>query len=291
MTSTRTTVKRVKAALFSAAAVGVVLSGTFAHGQANGDIRVTFTNEGSADGFFLTPLWFAFQDGNTPSVGPVFDLFDVGGNATAGLELLAEEGDVSGLTSEFAASGVPGNLQGVVTGPAGFGSGAGQPPVIDPGETGTAFITPINPANYQYLTFASMLIPSNDAFIGNEDPGQYQVFDSSGQLIDPDGDGRVTFIIPVADIFDAGTEVNNTLGAAFSAVGGVASDEGGTVSVGPDLSNFLGTSTAAGTTIGDLFTGNEVVATITVSIVPEPGVAALLVGPGLMLLRRRRMNA
>ena len=243
--------------------------------QANGDIKLTFTNEGNSD-FFLTPLWFGFHNGS-------FDLFDSGSMASAALENLAEDGIVTDLQTEFSTTpGVNGAFQGVAANPAGF-PGA---PVIDPGETAVGYVTPVHPAGYQYLSFASMVIPSNDSFIGNGDPLAYQVFDAAGNINDPSG----TFTIQVFgnSIWDAGTEVNDTFGAAFSAVGGTGTDENGVVTLGPDLSNFVGTGIPTGGTIQDLIEPGELLATITVSIVPEPASASIAALGGLALLRRRR---
>ena len=245
------------------------------------DIRVTITNEGNSD-FTLTPLWFAFQNGG-------FDLFDSGAAPTIGLEALAEDGiitpgpgTVSTLEEEFSAAGQPGDLQGAVFAPGGFGGA----PVIEPGETGTAFITPINPANYQYFTFASMVIPSNDTFIGNESPTQYQVFTPSGDINDPSG----TFTIQIFgdDVLDAGTEANDGLGAAFSTLGGTATDT--TDGIGPagDLNEFLNSTTPSGITVTDFIGSSELLATITISQVPEPASMSLALLSVVGLISRRK---
>ncbi len=249
--------------------------------QANGDIQVSVTNEGNSD-FFLTPTWFGFHNGG-------FDLFDSGSAASTSLEDLAEEGIVAGLQADFTAAPTPSGFQGVATGPAGFGSAPGQPPVIDPGETATGFVTPANPGNYPYFTFASMVIPSNDTFIGNGNPLAYKVFDNSGSIDDPSG----TFTIQIfgSSLYDAGTENNDTLGAAFSTAGGLATDENGVVALvsGSQLDNFAGIGIPPGGTISDLLGSNELLATIEISIVPEPATASVLAGLGVLgLLRRRR---
>lgn len=246
-----------------------------AFSQANGDIKIDVTNEGNSD-FFLTPVWFGFHNG-------AFDLFNPGEAVSSSLEALAEDGITSGLTADFtAAPGVPGDIQGVV-----FGNDSAPPP-INPGETGTAFVTPINPAGYQFFSFASMVIPSNDTFIGNSDPFAYQVFNSAGEINDASG----TFTIQVFGdrLYDAGTEENDALGAAFSAAGGIATDTiGGVATLNPDLSNFLNTGTAAGTTISDLIEPGELLATITVTVVPEPASASLIgISLAALALRRRR---
>jgi len=239
-------------------------------------LRVEIENLGASTDVFLTPLWVGLHDGS-------FDLFSTGTAASLGLEELAETGSPATLMSEFAA---PGRLQSVAADPAGFGSTPPQPPVIDPGNTASTDITFINPANYRYFSFASMIIPSNDAFIGNGDPTAYELFDAMGNF-----NGPVTIDITAANIYDSGTELNDGLGAAFSATGGTATDTTDNVTQGPDLSNFIGTDTAAGTTIGAVPVGSTPFARITITVVPEPTSVALA-GLGVVglcgMIRRRR---
>ncbi len=258
----------------------LTLSASVVNAQAVGDIRVEVTNLGNAD-LLLTPVWFGFHDGS-------FDLFDVGSPANSEIETIAELGDVNPLAAAFtAAPGIPGDIQGVV-----FGTDVAPPP-INPGESGVAFVTPANPSAYEYFSFASMIIPSNDTFIGNDDPMQYQVFNSSDEIIG----GTFTINIFGRDILDSGTEVNDGVGAAF--VSGVdatlGSDEMGNVMIGSDLSAIAGVTAANGDVINDVLYGpDELVATITISqVVPEPSsflmVLTGLLGLGL-LRRRRRVN-
>ncbi len=229
-------------------------------------VRVEVENLQSNDGFFFTPVWAGFHDGS-------FDLFNVNSTASAGLELLAEEGDFSVLSGEFAGSGT----DGAVFSPGGF-VGA---PVFDPGEVSAAIFD--IQSGERFFSFASMIIPSNDAFFGNGDPTQYELFDING-----DFNGPLTIDILGEDIYDAGTEVNDGQGAAFSAVGGTSTDEAGTVALHPGLDNFLGTSTAAGTTIGSIPGAASPIARITVTVVPEPSAAAILLIGSCFGLRRRR---
>ena len=244
-----------KRVLFFVAIATAPFFSTTSFAQSAGDIQVDFTNVGNAD-FALTPLWFAFQNGN-------FDFFDVGQASSPALELLAEDGVVSGLQDDFTAAGQPGNIQGVVTAPGGF-AGA---PVVEPGETGTAFVTPINPANYQFFSFASMLIPTNDTFIGNDSAMAYQVFDSMGNINDPSG--TFTINIFASDLYESGTEDNTGLGAPFSAAGGTATDTvGGLIGPAGDLQEFAGVGTPAGFTVNEFFAADALVATISVSVVP-----------------------
>ncbi|WP_197524657.1 spondin domain-containing protein [Botrimarina hoheduenensis] len=222
-------------------------------------LTITVENLSGTDGFFLTPVWYGFHNGS-------FDLFSPGSPASPGLEALAEDGIVSVLQGEFAA---PGRLQGVIANPAGF-PGA---PIIDAGETATTQVTPINPAGYRYFSYASMVIPSNDAFIGNGNPTAYEIFNAAGEF-----NGTRVIEIFGSNIWDSGTEVNDTFGAAFSTVGGTATDEGGVVALHTGLANFEGTGTPAGfnVAVGAAPGAGDLIARITISQVPEPASLGLI---------------
>jgi hypothetical protein len=83
------------------------------------------------------------------------------------------------------------------------------PPPIQPGESASGTFT-INPTSATYLTFLSMLLPSNDHFIGNDNPLAYQIFDAVGNYT-----GDRTISVTESQIYDAGTEANGLTGAAF----------------------------------------------------------------------------
>ncbi|MEM8781236.1 MAG: spondin domain-containing protein [Planctomycetota bacterium] len=263
--------------------LGPAFTQTTAGAQAIGDIQIDVAHGNNTD-LSITPLWFGFHNG-------AFDSFDVGSAADAVLgtnavELIAELGDVSQITADFtAAPGIPGNIQGVVA------TTTGAPP-IEPGEIGTGFVTPINPSAYQYFSFLSMIVPTNDTFIGNDDPFAYRVFDDDDNLIDEFGNVTTsrTITLTAGDVLDAATEINNGLGAAFTQGqdGTLGTDENGVVTIGSDLSAFLGATDVTGRVINDLITGDEVLATITISIVPEPATASLLGLGALALVRRKR---
>ena len=77
----------------------------------------------------------------------------------------------------------------------------------------------------RYFSFASMAIPSNDAFLANLNSRQYELFDSLGNF-----HGACQITLYGRDILDAGTEVNDPLGgAAYSTGGGVLVDENGVI--------------------------------------------------------------
>lgn len=226
---------------------------------------VTFENLQSTGGFSLTPAWVGFHDGT-------FDLFNTGATASPQLEALAELGDVSGI------QGIFGGDDSVIAAPGGL-AGLG---VVSPGESGSVTIN--TAAGNDFFSYASMVIPSNDTFIGNGNPTQFSA-PSLGN----------TLTIDVVSFYDAGTEVNDRDdGAAFSTTGGGGAGgvaEGGTVQLA-DLTafnnTFRGTSIPGGTTItSDLAFP---IARFTITSVPEPGTAAFfgVFAFGLLARRRRR---
>ncbi len=100
-----------------------------------------------------------------------------------------------------------------------------------PGETETFTVT-LNgtPEENRYFSYASMLFPTNDGFIGNDDPQAVEIFDEAGNFIGAD------FIITGEDAWDSGTEVNDespeTLLYTFETFG-ISVDENGTVQPHP----------------------------------------------------------
>ena len=124
-------------------------------------LRVKVENLSDTGGVFMTPTWVASHDGS-------FDFFDMGSAANASLESLAEDGNLSGIQADFSAADV--GTDGVITG----GEGVGVGGILDPGEM--AYIDlDIDRFSEQYFSFASMVIPSNDAFVGNDNPYAYRL--------------------------------------------------------------------------------------------------------------------
>lgn len=239
-----------------------------------GSVRVTITNNQAADGVYLTPLFSAFHDGT-------FDTFSSGQKASASLERLAEDGDAGGLVADANAAGF---TNGVITAPGGF-PGA---PVIDPGES-ASLVFNLN-AGERFFSFASMVIPSNDLFIGNGDSMAFEIFDSMGNF---------TNIGPIRlfakNVYDAGTEVNNGLGAPFNTAGGTATDEDNPISLigAGNISTVLGgQGTPAGTTINGAVINQSGIATIEIAAVPVPAALPLMIaGLGALGLIRRKAKS
>ena len=170
--------------------------------MAQQQVRITVENLQPSDGFYFTPVWMGVHDGS-------FDFFEQGFSASAALEALAEGGDTAGIDAEFAANGVGQSV--VATAAAGF-PGA---PVFDPGDVASVDLD--LSANDRFLSFGTMIIPSNDSFFGNDSGQAYQLLDSSGNF-----SGNFVLEFSLADLWDAGTEVKRWQGAAFSANGGTS---------------------------------------------------------------------
>lgn len=235
-------------------------------------VQVTVENLASdAGGTFFTPMWLGFHSGD-------FDTFNAGSAATPQLQAVAEGGDTSGLNTLFGSAG--GRMSTTLVAPGGPGPG-----IYAPGSSAVTVLT-LNEVNNRYFSYASMLVPSNDAFIGNDAPDAIELFDGSGTF-----NGSATFTIFGADVWDAGTEQNDTMGAPFSAIGGTSTPTLDTIALHSGLGNFVGSTTGSGQVLSSAFDFDDAtpLARVTFAAVPEPSSIVLLVaGAGAMVVMRRR---
>lgn len=262
-------------------AVSIVLLLTTAPTTQATDVTVTVENLGSDGALFLTPFWLGIHDGT-------FDLYNTEESAAGfgGLESIAEDGATADLMSRFdteqaATGGVNTTLTAETI----------APPPFNPGESSSFVFTLDNPSANRYLSYGSMVIPSNDAFIANGDPLAHPVFDSSGNFTGP-----FTIDIMGAQVLDAGTEVNGEVDVAFLAAPNgqtgpnMGADESGVVrlhggfngsvgNVAATPMNILGGTTASGATIdatlGDFTAGGGGVLLARITVVPEPSTMGL----------------
>ena len=218
-------------------------------------LQITLENLSPDSGLLLSPLWFGFHDGS-------FDLFDVGQTASTAIERIAEDGNTEILVQDFTDTGV-GLVQEVISGPVS--------PDFFPGESGSVTLT-LDPtlASSQFLSYASMILPSNDGFFANDDPTAHQLFDAEGNFI------PTSFVISGSEIYDAGTEVNDEDRFHAAGVGpdplndfqpntgvdenGVVLPHPGFIEDGPILTQFPG---------ADFTAPDYAVARITVSLVED----------------------
>ncbi len=258
-------------------AIGIVACAGLAGGALAQNITVNVENMLDTGSFSFTPVWMALYNGQ-------FDTYDNGSPASADFEPLAEDGVTGPISTAFQNSpaGLAGGVDLTLTEPNGA-------PVFGPGESNSVSINPGDTTVNRYFSFASMVVPSNDLFIGNGDPFAIEVFDAAGNY-----NGDIEILVFGRDVNDAGTEVNNARGgAAFSILGGDPADENSVVrdfftDAGdqPYLDSFIGTGTVDGGAITRSFGPDDIVGRITIT--PAPSSLALLSLGGLCLTQRRR---
>ncbi|WP_232417827.1 spondin domain-containing protein [Methyloversatilis thermotolerans] len=235
------------------------------------DVRVTFTNVSPAGSVGTSPLWVGFH--NTS-----FDLFDAGSAASLGVERIAEDGNTAPLSTLFAATTETG-IQGTLPeGPA------------FPGAVRSLEFTGLDLAgDNRWFSYASMVVLSNDFFIGNDNAMEHDlsVLLSNG--------GMLSFYVGGnGDVWDAGTEVNdfaNSLANGAFGIGGGQSmanqgmAENGVVRHVDDLpyASFLSAALVpAGYDFTPLqFTSLQAIGRIDIQLlapVPEPDTYAMLLG-------------
>ena len=244
------------------------------------DVTFTYTSLAPSGGVGVAPLWIGLQNGG-------YTVFSPGQTASAGLEQAAEDGSSAGLTSAFAAAN-PTGVQGTLVGAPAF-SGDVRSLTLHNVDLGAA---------NRYLSYAGMVVVSSDYFLGNT-----SAIDLSSLALG----GSMTLMLGGAGgVYDAGTEINDfnysVANGAFGfgggqSVPGQGNAENGVIHVvtGNPYASFLGQDLVPANYDWTALNFNQQPAfgslTISVSAVPEPAEAALLLaGLGAMglVLRRRR---
>jgi hypothetical protein len=190
-------------------------------------VRVTVESLSPGRGVYLTPFWVAFHDGT-------FDAFSDGDPVSAAFQRLAEDGDTEPLSllfNDVNGETGPNGQDATLTEPSGFP----DLPVFDPG-TSTTQVFEVDPDSERFFSFASMVIPSNDAFIGNDDPEAYPVFNEDGSVRSFD------IIVSGGQVRDAGSEQNTETDAAFldQTMPDTGTDEGGVAHAHPGYNGSVG---------------------------------------------------
>jgi hypothetical protein len=233
------------------------------------NLTIKVENLAPANSVAFAPLHFGVHGG-------VFDAFNLGDAAGPAIVSVAEGGSGSAWFPAFAAADPGAVLGTVLPSPAG--------PLL-PGATGTARVT-VDTSLNPYFTFAAMVIPSNDFFIGNDSPTQYRLFDALGGL-------QVTSITQLArDVWDAGAEVFDASAAAFVGDNGLRADQNSVVAFNfAELAAFDGLATGAGYTFASQLGANSAIYRISFETSPVPVPAALplmLGGLGVLVTTLRR---
>lgn len=206
----------------------------------------------------------------------VFDAFNLGEQAGDAIVSVAEGGSGAAWFPAFAAADPTAVLGTVLPSPAG--------PLL-PGASGSASFM-VDTSQNPFFTFAAMVIPSNDFFVGNDSPTEYRLFDALGNL-------QLTSITQLArDVWDAGSEVFDPAAAAFVGNNGLRADQHSVVAFNfAELAAFDGLTTGAGYTFASGLGADSAIYRISFEASPVPVPAALplmLGGLGVLVTKLRR---
>ena len=232
-------------------------------------VKVNVENLAPTNSVTVAPLRVGFHSG-------VFDAFNIGEAAGAAIQLIAESGSDALWNPAFSAADPTAVVGSVLPGP------------LFPGATASSTFM-VDTAQNPYFSYAAMVVPSNDFFIGNDNPTAYQLFDGAGHL-------QISSItLKSKDIWDAGTEIYDPLTAAFVTVGNAAGHADQNSVVAHNFAEFYafnGLNTAAGYVFDAQLGADTDVYRISFEVtpVPEPETyAMMLAGLGLLgLVARRR---
>lgn len=236
-------------------------------------LKVTVESLVPANGISFAPVHVGFGNGS-------FDAFDLGSAAGAPIVSIAEGGSGSAWFPAFATAEA-----GAMLGTVAFA------PLQPGGMWMNTFM--VDAAINRYFTFASMVVPSNDHFVGNDDPKEYALFGAGGAL------QIHSITVKAGEIWDAGSEAFDPAHAAFVMGGNndLRTPQNSVVALNfGELAAFNGMSTATGYVLDSrLRADNDVLRfNFAVQAVPEPETYALMLG-GLAALgfmaRRRRAAA
>ncbi|OGB04425.1 MAG: glycosyl transferase family 1 [Burkholderiales bacterium RIFCSPHIGHO2_12_FULL_69_20] len=237
-------------------------------GAADLNVTVTIQNLAPTNSVAFAPTHLGFHSGS-------FDAFNLGQAAGDGIVSVAEAAAGVAWQADFAAAD-PTASRGTIDGAL----------LVGQSKTATFRVdSTLNP----YFTFAAMVIPSNDFFIGNDSPTRFRLFDNAGNL-------ALTSITQTArQVWDAGSEVFDPAAAAFVGDIGQRTPQGSVVAFNfAELAALNGLTTGAGYTFNSQLAADTEIYRVSFSAapVPEPESYALMVaGLGALGLLMRRRQA
>ncbi len=248
--------------LAAALALSLITGTSVAGAQTAVRIRVTALSP--ANGTALTPMWLGVHNGT-------FRVFTAGSAASAGLEAIAEDGNTAVLAETFGSAGF--TTQTTLPGPSGVFLG---------GESAThTFMLDASNPMHRYLSYASMVVPSNDAFIATMNPTARDLTDGLGNF------RNFSFTVMGSQVWDAGTELNDELENSTAFFGqsmpNTGVDENGVVALHPGFNPDGRILSSDRFRDADFTQAGYQVVRFDVSVVPEPG-TWMMVLTGLVML-------
>jgi hypothetical protein len=234
---------------YKAFAAGAALITSFSANAGSVQLTVTVENLAPSNSVSFAPFRLGFGNGS-------FDSFDIGSTAGEAIVSVAEGGSGSAWFPAFEAAD-PGAVLGTVGG------------LLVPGDSASSTFTVDTDSN-AFFSFAAMVVPSNDFFIGNDDPTAYELFDAAGNLLISE------IIIGATEIWDAGSEVFDPAAAAFVGDGALRADQGSVVALNfAELFGFNGLETGADYIFDSQLTAGSDIYRISFAPSPVPLPAAL----------------
>jgi hypothetical protein len=230
-----------------------MLASAGAASAATVDVTVKVENRAPSNSISFAPLHIGFNNGS-------FDAFNLGQVASAPIISVAEGGAGGAWQTAFGAADATA-VRGTIGG------------LLQPGQNFTSATFRIDTSVNPFFTFASMAVPSNDFFIGNDSPTEYRLFDNAGTLL-------INQIgVKANEIWDAGSEAFDPAAAAFVGNNDLRTAQNGVVNFNfAELSGFNGLTTAAGYVFNSALAAQTDVYRISfqVAAVPEPETYALM---------------
>jgi hypothetical protein len=256
-------------------------------------IKVDIQNLAPTGGIQLTPVWVGFHNGS-------FDSYNGGLSVQPAVERIAEDGDVSQVTLDFAnnytyidnsgASPVSATLPASAAGLSQTGTrvqgtlGSGP---IAPGTIVSKLFNIATGDSNQYFSYQSMILPSSDYILYNGNPFAHNLL----SLLNGTETTTSFFIGRTDTLDDAGTEVNDFTTSAGNALfpglppGQTGPNQGvdqngvstNIVGFNTPFANFLNKPANFDVDFANLNFNNPAlypdgVARVTISVVPEPPV-------------------
>jgi hypothetical protein len=256
--------------IFTAIAGATVLLANAAGAQQR-RVTATVTNLAPTNSISFAPLHVGFHNGT-------FDSFNIGQTAGAGIISVAEGGSGTQWLADLAAVD-PTATRGTIGG------------LLQPGQSASMSFN-VDVGLNRYFSFANMVVPSNDFFLGNDKP--LLLFNSAGDLM-------INSILQSTNqIWDAGSELFDPQAAAFVGNNDLRTAQNSVVAFNfAELEGFNGLPTGAGYIFNSQLAGQQNVYRIDLTSspvsVPEPNSVALLTaglaGLGWMARRKRASTA